>query len=174
MTKETIIDLLEKKHTKLLTWLENHPTENWENGPNEKWTTGQQVQHLFESIYALNKALSYPKFLLKYKFGVANRPTRSYEEVTKRYHEKLEANQDRAKIFNQKLKTPTLQERKSLLTMLQIQNKKLQYKTRKFKHSDLDKLILPHPLMGKMTLREIIMWTAYHTEHHTNTLLNEY
>jgi hypothetical protein len=28
--------------------------------------------------------------------------------------------------------------------------------------------------MGKMTIREIIMWTAHHTEHHTQTLQKFY
>ena len=30
-----------------------------------------------------------PKFLLRYKFGKANRPVRAYEAVTKRYQERL-------------------------------------------------------------------------------------
>ena len=57
---------------------------------------------------------------------------------------------------------------------LQIQNKKLQYKTKRLKDKHLDKLLIPHPLMGKMTLREIIMWTAYHTDHHNQILKASY
>jgi len=38
----------------------------------------------------------------------------------------------------------------------------------------LDTLILPHPLMEKMPIREIIMWTAYHVELHMETLTTEY
>jgi len=53
------------------------------------------------------------------------------------------------------------------LAKLQIQQKKLQYKTNHISEKRLDTLLIPHPLMGKMTMREIIMWTAYHTEHHT-------
>ena len=77
---------------------------------------------------------------------------------------------ERAKKFNSSLKKPTLAQKNNLLTTFKIQNKKLQYKTRKIKDKNLDTLLLPHPLMGKMAIREIIMWTAYHTEHHTNTL----
>ena len=88
--------------------------------------------------------------------------------------QKLIENKDGAKTLNQKLKKPTLKERDHLLTRLQIQQKKLQYKTVHISEKNLDTLILPHPLMGKMTVREIIMWTAYHTEHHTTTLQNLY
>lgn len=57
---------------------------------------------------------------------------------------------------------------------IHIQNKKLQYKTKRLKDKHLDTLIVPHPLMGKMTLREIIMWTAHHTEHHYKILKKDY
>ena len=95
-------------------------------------------------------------------------------EKIKNYNQKLIENQERATLFNQKLKKPTLAERDRLLTRLQIQQKKLQYKTVHISEKNLDTLIIPHPLMGKMTIREILMWTAYHTEHHTKTLQNLY
>ena len=72
------------------------------------------------------------------------------------------------------LKVPKLKDRNRLLTRLQIQSKKLQYKVRKVSDINLDTLVLSHPLMGKMTIREIVMWTAHHTEHHTNILRDNY
>lgn len=174
MNKEDIVNVLEEKHQKLFNWLENQPDENWNKGPEEKWTTGQHIEHLVDSIKKVNHAMSYPKFLLKYKFGTSNREVRSYKEVANRYQEKLSTNQDRARVFNQNVKTPSLQKKKQLLATLQIQNKKLQHKTNQWKNKNLDKLILPHPLMGKMPIREIVMWTAHHTEHHTNTLIEKH
>ena len=109
---------------------------------------------------------------MKYKFGNANREIRSYDEVAKRYQEKLSKNQERAKKFNIAVETPSKAKFNQLLATLQIQNKKLQHKTKRWKDKDLNNLILPHPLMGKMPIREIIMWTRYHTEHHT-TILKE-
>ena len=72
------------------------------------------------------------------------------------------------------MKIPNLKEKNQLLNTLQIQNKKLQHKTNKWKDTHLDNLILPHPLMGKMPIREIIMWTAHHTAHHTKILNDKY
>ena len=174
MNKETIIKTLEEKHHELFEWLDTNGEGKWDQGPKEKWTVGQHILHLVISLKMLNKALSYPKFLIKYKFGVSNRPSRSYSEVAKRYDEKLSKNQERAKEFNKNLKTPSLKEQNRLTDILQIQNKKLQYKTTKLNDKYLDTLLLPHPLMGKMTLREIIMWTAHHTEHHAKILQQKY
>lgn len=174
MKKEDIVNVLEEKHQELFNWLENQPDENWDKGPEGKWTTGQHIEHLVDSIKKVNHAMSFPKFLLKYKFGTSNRDVRSYNEVAKRYQEKLSVNQDRARVFNQNVTTPPLHKKKQLLATLQIQNKKLQHKTKKWKDKNLDNLILPHPLMGKMPIREIVMWTAHHTEHHAKTLTEKH
>lgn len=174
MEKKEIIDLLEKKHQDVFLWIENQPEENWNKQPEGKWSLGQHILHLVESLELLNKGLSYPKFILKYKFGKSNRPTRSYDEVAKRYQEKLSANQERAKEFNSNLKNPSLKEKQDIIERLKNQNQKLQQKTNKWNNSSLDVLLLPHPLMGKMTIREIMMWTAYHTEHHATILKTFY
>lgn len=174
MNKESIIKQLETNHEALFIWLENQSEEKWLDGPDNKWTVGQHILHLTKSLQLLNNAMSFPAFILKYKYGLVNRELRNYDSVAKRYRDKLNANLERAKEFNSNLKVPPLSEKNRLINKLKIQNKKLQYKTRKWKDKNLDTLILPHPLMGKMPLREIIMWTAYHTEHHTTTLKNNY
>jgi hypothetical protein len=174
MNKKEIVTALEDVHQEVFLWLDNRSDEQWMQGPESKWTSGQHILHLLESIRLLNKALKTPKFILKKKFGVANRPTRSYDDVAKRYDERLAENQDRARVFNKDLKTPSLKEKKRLLASLQIQNKKLQYKTNKWSDKNLDTLLLPHPLMGRMIVREIIMWTAHHTRHHLQILKEQY
>lgn len=174
MDKLAIADGIEEKYQVLFDWLNQQPAENWETGPEGKWTTSQHILHLVNSLQLLNNALSYPRFFLKYKFGLSNRPSRSYEEVVEKYQERLEENKDKTIAFNENLKSPLLKDRPRLLTRLQIQHKKLQYKTRKISDVNLDTLVIPHPLMGKMTVRELIMWAAYHTEHHTKILKNLY
>lgn len=175
MQKDDIVTKLEEKHQTLLTWLKNHDNEKWQEGPEGKWTTGQQALHLLQSIKPLNDALSMPKFFLKYKFGKANRDVRQYDAVVKRYQERLLDVQGKTFKGSQNMKVPTLKEKKYILNRLQVENKKLQYKTQKrWNDKQLDTLILPHPLMGKMPVREIIMWTAYHVEHHTKILQEKY
>ena len=114
MDKKDIITLLENKHKELFSWLKNQPETIFDKGPKEKWTTGQHIVHLVDSIKQVNKALSYPKFLLKYKFGIANRDVRSYDEIVKKYQEKLYNNQERAKQFNIKVETPSYKKFKDL------------------------------------------------------------
>ena len=174
MDKEAIADLIEAKHSQLISWLEQQPDNAWVEGPEGKWTQGQQALHLLQSIKPLNDALSMPKFVLRFKFGKANRPVRTYDTVVKRYQERLKDAQGKTFKGSQNMKVPTLADKTYILNRLQTESKKLQYKTKKISDKNLDTVILPHPLMGKMPVREIIMWTAHHVEHHTVILKEKY
>ncbi|MFK7782594.1 DinB family protein [Psychroserpens sp.] len=174
MDKDAIADLIEEKNEALINWLSNQEDDNWLNGPDGKWTPGQHALHLLHSIKPLNNALSLPKFVLRYKFGKSNRNVRDYSTVTNRYQERLKDVKGKTYGPSKNMKIPTVSEKQYILNRLQVEGKKLQYKTRKISNKNLDNLILPHPLMGKMPIREIIMWTAHHIEHHTNTLKDKY
>ena len=174
MHKDALVQLLEEKHAVLLDWLEQQDKDHWESGPENKWTTGQVALHLLQSIKPLNDAMSMPKFLLRYRFGKANREVREYDTIVKRYHEKLKEATGRVSPFSRPMKPVPFSDKNYILTRLQMENKKLQYKTQKWKDKHLNMYVLPHPLLGKMPVRELVMWTAYHVEHHTKQLQSSY
>ena len=174
MTKLEIADLLEAKHQALFQYFEKQKDELWEKGPDGKWTSGQQAFHLLQSIKPLNTALNLPKFILRFRFGKTNRDVRDYDTVVKRYHERLETSDGATFAPSRNMQIPPASYKSYILDQLRIENKKLQYMTNKWKDKDLDAIVLPHPLMGKMPVRELLMWTAYHVEHHTKSLLSDY
>ena len=175
MERDAIKELLEEKAGALFAYFENQEEEKWTEGPKNKWTSGQQVLHLLQSIKPLNTELSLPKFLLRTRYGTSNREARDYDTIVNRYHERLEMSKGITYGPSQNMKVPQLKEKEYLLNRLQTEYRKLEYKTvNKWSDKDLDDHILPHPLMGKMPVRELIMWTAYHTEHHLKTLQNNY
>ena len=57
----------------------------------------------------------------------------------------------------------------AVITSLQIAHQQLLKKVENWKESDLDKYVLPHPLLGKISLREMLYFTDFHILHH-NTL----
>ena len=174
MEKQEIIELLERKYRDLYTFLEQQSTDKWEQGPDGKWTTSQHILHLIQSAYYLNKGLSYPKFVLRYKFGKSNRTPRGYDAIIKRYNERLEGVKGITFGPSKNMRVPTLEERSDLIDQLKTHENKLKKIVLKWKDTHLDNLLLPHPLMGRMPVREIIMWSAYHVEHHLTTLKNNY
>jgi len=177
MKKAEIEHILREKQTALRTFLSAHPDELWNKGPELKWTTGQHIIHLTVGTKALNKALSMPKFLLSYKFGKANRDTRSYEEVVERYKERLAiavAKGGEGSKFTQNLGETPPEGKNKLIADLDAAIEQLIKKLNRQSEDNLNKYLIPHPLMGRMILREIIMWTAHHTEHHHLILQDKY
>ncbi|MBO3696832.1 DinB family protein [Roseivirga sp. E12] len=174
MTKAEVIDILEQKHQTLYEWLVDHPDENWIKGPEGKWNTGEHIVHLIQSEKALNKALRLPKFYLKYKLGTNNRDNRTYDQIVKRYQERLADNPGVVANTSKNMPPITVSNKASYLSELDKEKKRLIKKFQNWTEHDLDTYLLPHPLMGRMTVREIVIWTAYHTEHHYNNLRSNY
>ncbi|MBK8561776.1 MAG: DinB family protein [Saprospiraceae bacterium] len=175
MEKTKIPALLDEKFNNMAQWLKTHPADKWALGPTGKWTAGQHIVHLIQSTKPLVRALSLPGFVLRWKFGKANRPSRDYDTIVARYHEKLAAvNGVVVSPFSQNMPATPPEGKEALIAELSALNKKLNRKMAGWSDAQLDKLLVPHPLMGRMTLREILMWNAYHTEHHHGILVKSY
>ena len=174
MDKQAIASLIDDSHQKLIDFYKGQDDDSWEMGPEGKWTSGQHALHLLQTLKAINMALSMPKFFLKMRFGKNNREVRGYETVANRYNERLEANKGVTYGPSENMKIPKIRDKEYYLSRLQTESKKLQYKTNHWKDRHLDGLVLPHPLMGKMPVRELLMWTSYHTNHHTKSLQTNY
>ncbi len=166
MQKSEIIQLINAKHDILFEWLDAHGDKYWNYNLPGKWTTGQIILHLIQSERPLNKALRMPKFLLKYKFGKPNRPARKYDEVVNKYKSKLDLAGEVVSPFSSKM-VNTDGKMDSYVKMLKDEHQRLMsVLDRKWSDETLIKCLVPHPLMGKMHIKEIMMWTAFHTEHH--------
>ena len=174
MNKSQIFQLLEESHIELFSWVDSYGEGVWMKGPEGKWTTGQQIKHLVQSLNQLNLAFKVPKFVLKSRFGTSNRETREYDKVVERYRERLASNPNVVAPAAVGMEIPSKDKMSDLIAQLRKEKDQLVKKLQSWKEADLDKYVLPHPLMGKMPIREIVMWTGYHTKHHTAQLKEKY
>ncbi|MDZ4716592.1 MAG: DinB family protein [Cytophagales bacterium] len=128
----------------------------------EKWTPAQQLDHLVRSVRPVALAFSLPKFVLSLIFGTANRPSRSYDGLIEKYHSKLAGGGKASHPFipGEPGNVTRLGDRMDHLI------NKLTSRIDHFSEKELDQYILPHPLLGKLTLREMLYFTAYHAQHH--------
>lgn len=169
-----IQSLLKTNETVLINFISSQDSSFWEKTPEGKWSTGQHVIHLVQSTKPLVRALGLPNFILKWKFGTSNRPSRTFLETTNRYEEKLTQAKGFVSRFSANMPTTSVSDSQNWLETFSKLNNKLNRKIANLSSKHLDTIILPHPLMGKITLREILMWNAYHTEHHLHVLKNKY
>lgn len=165
MQKEQLATLLKNNHAKFIQQIKGLSDEDLCYAPEGKWTAAQQLDHIVRSVSPVNMAMGLPKFILKWKFGVANRASKTYEGLTEKYTRKL---QEGGKASGRFVPPPVLADQKEkLLSQLDRVVNKLYHKTGRHSEEALDKYILPHPLLGKLTLREMLYFTAYHVQHHS-------
>jgi hypothetical protein len=49
---------------------------------------------------------------------------------------------------------------------------KINHQLEGWSEADLDTYLLPHPILGKLTMREMMYFTVYHVEHHLHLAKN--
>ncbi len=168
MTKPQIIQLLQEKHEAFIAYIQTLSSEELLYSPADKWTAAQQLDHIHKSVKPLTQALGYPKFVPRLLFGKANRPSKTYEELINRYNEKLSLGGRASGRF-----VPaaiSANQKDELIKLILASVNKLCKRIEKLNETELDNLILPHPLLSKITIREMLYFTAYHVEHHENII----
>jgi hypothetical protein len=171
MTKPEIISLLTENHNRFVQILINLDKPQFTISINNKWPPAQELDHIIRSVSPVVMAFGLPSFILKWKFGKANRPSKTYDALVDKYHTKLAAGGRASGQFIPK--GVPFSERESAVKKLKSLVDKLNNRVNLQTEEELDTLILPHPLLGKLTFREMLYFTAYHAVHHReNTLIN--
>lgn len=166
MTKEKIIEKLQKGIDAVMTTAQPVTDSVFFRKLDSKWSIAENLEHLILSVKPLNLAFSLPKFILLY-FGKPNRPIRTYDELVNKYLEKLGAGGRATSSFIPRSNYSD----KDLLTLIfKTENEKFIISLTKWNENDLDRYLLPHPLLGKLYAREMLYFTIYHTQHHLRAI----
>ena len=168
MNKETIIAKLQKNHEEFSNFILDMDEAKFSNTPYGEWSAGQHLDHIIRSIKPLQQGLILPFFLIKLVFGKPIRSNRTYDETIELYHKALENGGKASGQFIPKKIKFSIQ--KNLVKKHDDLVLKLLKQVASLSEKDLDTLLVPHPLLGKMTLREMMYFTIYHVHHHLKIL----
>lgn len=146
----------------------NLPDSIFIQSKNGKWSPGQQLDHIRRSVQPLASGFSLPKWLIKMIFGKSNRKGRTYDELVTKYKQKLQEGGRASRRFIPK--EIKVADRNKLVSSLTKNIQSLTRSIQKFSEADLDNTVLPHPLLGKLTIREMLYFTIHHVEHHLDLI----
>jgi hypothetical protein len=144
--------------------------EQFFHQPGEKWSPAQQVKHLITSANMTRLAFKLPKFIIRWYVGKPNRPSRTYDELVTKYKLKLEQGGKASKRFVPKPIPANYGKEKMMTQFKASMNKLSDAITKKWKDQQLDQYLAPHPLLGKITSRELGYFTIHHTYHHLESI----
>lgn len=168
MDKQQIIERLRAAHREFTDHLGTLTKEEFEFRNADKWTAGEQLEHIIRSVAPLGSALELPKFIPKLIFGGSSGVSRGYDEIVTVYRQALEAG---GKASGRFIPEPIpFEKREQLFATLDRTLESLFAALAKFDEAQLDAIRLPHPLIGKLTVREMLYFTIYHVGHHLNAV----
>ncbi len=130
------------------------------------WSPGENVVHLIKSVKAVADAMELPKLMLRTMFGSAS-GSRSYSEVRELYLRTLA----QGAVSPSRFVPPAVgdgaeQSRSRALAGWRRVSASLVTALAKWRESALDKYRLPHPILGKISVREMLFFSHYHDLHH--------
>ncbi len=164
MTKQQISTQLNERHKTFTTYIQSLNERDFTFSKDGKWSAGQQSDHIVRSVSPLVQAFMLPKFIPGLLFGKANRPSKSYDELVSKYKEKLA----KGGVATGAFVPPAIDYDKKEILCKQVNSKveKLCKQVNLFSEQQLDEYILPHPLLGKLTVREMLYFTMHHVNQH--------
>jgi len=164
MDRNAINAELLKNHDDFIARLLVLPNNKRTASRNGKWTPAQHLEHILRSVRPVASVLLLPKWILRWRFGRPDREPRTYAALVQRYQERLATGGTApARFAPSNIQAKQVEE---LATALQQVVHSLTHRVRTWTETDLDTTLLPHPLLGKVTVREMLFFTVYHVQHH--------
>ena len=154
-------------------WLTALPPDDFFSPQGDRWSPAEHVRHLRKSSAPLVQAYALPRILLRLRFGRARRPSRGFVELREVYRTALGAGGQAGRYAPSPEPPPSDPARRQaeIISAWQLTNSALLQRIDSWREASLDTVQLPHPLLGKLTAREMLQFTTYHTAHHLNLVL---
>ena len=138
--------------------------------PQNKWSAAENMQHLIISANTTTLAYALPKFLVRWIGGTPNRASKTYDEVKDKYYKKLNEGGKASGRFVPKPIEIKYGKQKLMDNWNKATAKFIKALTKNRTEKDLDSYLVKHPLLGRITLRELCYFTIFHTEHHLHSI----
>jgi DinB superfamily len=166
-TREQLLAAFEEQEAGSATYWRAFETAAFFRTIGSSWSPAHTVRHLSKSLRPVVKALTMPKLLLRLMFGRARRPSMTYDDFVARYQKAL-AEGGKAGRFgpSERAEEDVEAWRAAIMRDFAQLNVALRNAIRRWPEGKLDRLLLPHPLLGKLTVREMLFFTLYHQRHH--------
>ena len=139
--------------------------------PANKWSAAENMQHLIISTNTTAFAFWLPKFLVRWTGGTPNRISLTFDELKDKYYKKLsEGGKASSSRFIPKPIDIKYGKQKLIDNWDRATAKFIKALIKNRSEKDLDSYLVKHPLLGRITLRELCYFTVFHTQHHLHSI----
>ena len=172
MTSKTqLVHMLKVSNQRVIDWFTAIPVEGFFIPYRGEWSASENVDHLIKAHKPVAKALKLPKITLRAMFGKPDRASLTYEKLCKAYRNEIAKGAQASGRYlpsQENLNYGTEKRKKELLDQFLKASTELVSVAENWDDKELDDYLLPHPILGKLTIREILYFTIYHNLRHAS------
>lgn len=174
--REEIVKELERLANETAEFVDRMPAETFaarQGETGEFWSPAEHLRHLATAVRAVAQGMSLPKLMLALRFGRAKGGSASFEEVRARYQAALGAGGKASGQYDpsqRAIDKPPDALRDFVMQRWRSAGEELVGSIGKWEEKDLDRYRAKHPLLGMMTVRELLFFTLYHNAHHARRI----
>ena len=168
MEKTTLTKSLDENAVQFIELVKGLNQSEFEDNINDKWSAGQDLVHLIKVLRIVNIGFTLPKPILRVLFGINKNDSRPFEDLRQVYKNALEGGAKAPTIYIPK--PVSYHDKERLIQKYASLNKSFIDKLNNHTAHELDSYRLPHPILGKISLRELACFTSFHTAHHFDSL----
>lgn len=167
-TLAEIRSALDEAHRRVASYFGGLPRDELYRREPGEWAPVDDLRHLTLSVSPVVRALETPVDDLRSRFGEADRASRSYGEVRDAYRAELDAGLTSPEPFvpGDREDEDPAELRERALARWESLGEALQDALDGWSEDEVDRVVLPHPALGPMTVREMLYFTHLHDLHH--------
>jgi len=166
-SKEEIADAIHAMCDEYNAIIESLDKEAFTDSIPGKWSIADNIEHLIYTNTVTALAFNAPKSVLSLGFGQHQGASRHLAELIRTYQLAVSSGSGSPVLYVPKV--PFLG-KDILKKALNLSCDSLLEATEAWTETDLDTYLMPHPILGKLTGREMLGFTVYHLFHHLNTV----
>ncbi len=170
-TRQDIIKALKSIQLGVTNDIESMSDAQFNQGSTASWSASDYLKHLLLSLKPVARVFGFPADRLQSQFGIAEKPSRTYDEVVAVYQKRLDEGvkaEDYEKVVPAFYRFPEgiSDQRAYLIQSWNETNTRLIDAVDEWQDTQLDTLQIPHPAIGMTTMREMLFFTIFHNTLH--------
>ncbi len=172
LTRRDIIEALEAAHESAVDFWSDFSTPEFFAPIGTHWSPSDHVRHLTRSMTPLLPALRMPRSALRLVFGTATAPSRTYEQIEAAYMQALAAGGTAGRFApTPERALPDTARRDAIMDAHSETLRGMTQALERWTEEQIDAYRLPHPLLGRLTVREMMLFTLLHNQHHVQVAI---
>jgi DinB superfamily len=136
----------------------------------EQWSIAENLEHLSLTLHKSWLGVMMPKIFLKLKFGKPVRESFMFEDFNQLYHQKLDEGYELDKKYEPLVKPGKGVKEKLIARFETMSTRYMDQLKYYWEEENIDLYQVPHPLLGMISIRELVYFNIIHNTLHYKTM----